>query len=208
MCGGEPGGGERPGHGRFEQGIWNEACAAEQISRSHPSSLCAPRSTRKQLPGPSTSQKTELHMNYVDRDPHGMYKATSSNAPDKDGRRGPGPELMGANTLVGNDVYNLKQEDLGDIKDIMLDMRTGRVSYAVVAFGGFLGMGEKFFAVPWQALKLDTENKRFTLDTDRERLEKAPGFDKDNWPNMSDISWQRDIHSYYGTKPYDDTRLS
>lgn len=147
-------------------------------------------------------------MNYVERDSHGMYKGTSHNAPDSDGNRGPGPQLMGANTLVGNDVYNTKLEDLGDIKDIMLDMQSGRVSYAVVSFGGFLGMGEKLFAVPWQALKLDTENKRFTLDVDKQRLESAPGFDKDNWPNMADSTWQQGIHAYYGTKPYGDSPLN
>lgn len=147
-------------------------------------------------------------MNYVERDSHGMYKGTSHNAPDSDGNRGPGPQLMGANTLVGNDVYNTKLEDLGDIKDIMLDMHSGRVSYAVVSFGGFLDMGEKLFAVPWEALKLDTVNKRFTLDADKKRLENAPGFDKDNWPNMADSTWQQGIHAYYGTKPYGDTQVN
>jgi hypothetical protein len=115
---------------------------------------------------------------------------------------------MGAHTLVGNDVYNTKLEDLGTIKEIMLDMRTGHVCYAVVSFGGFLGMGEKLFAVPWQALKLDTENKRFTLDAEKQRLEKAPGFNQDNWPNMADLSWQKGIHDFYGTKPYGDTQVN
>ena len=144
-------------------------------------------------------------MNYEDRDSYGMYKNGGKNAPDSNGHRGPGPEVMGANTLVGNDVYNTKLEDLGNIKDILLDMRTGHVSYAVLSFGGFLGLGEKLFAVPWQALKLDTENKRFTLDADKARLEGAPGFDKDNWPNMADSTWQQGIHAYYGTTPYSDT---
>ena len=144
-------------------------------------------------------------MNYEDRDSYGMYKNGGSNTPDGNGHRGPGPEVMGANTLVGNDVYNTKLEDLGNIKDILLDMRTGHVSYAVLSFGGFLGLGEKLFAVPWQALKLDTENKRFTLDADKARLEGAPGFDKDNWPNMADSTWQQGIHAYYGTTPYSDT---
>ena len=89
-------------------------------------------------------------MSYEDRDPYGMYKRSAGS--------GPGPTLMGADTLMGNDVYNHKDEDLGDIKEIMLDMRTGRVSYAVLSFGGFLGMGEKLFAVPWNALTLDTKN--------------------------------------------------
>ena len=82
----------------------------------------------------------------------------------------------------------------------MLDVSTGRVSYAVLSFGGFLSMGEKLFAVPWSALTLDTVNKRFTLDVAKERLESAPGFDTDKWPDMSDPTWAKDIHSYYGTK--------
>ncbi|SOD22404.1 PRC-barrel domain-containing protein [Nitrosomonas ureae] len=129
-------------------------------------------------------------MSYIDKDELGMYKNTNSD--------GPGPQLMGANTLLGNDVYNLQDEDLGDIKEIMLDMNTGEVSYAVLSFGGFLGMGDKLFAVPWSALKLDTANKRFTLDANKEKLESAPGFDKDHWPNMADSSWQQTVNSYYG----------
>ena len=130
-------------------------------------------------------------MSYQDRDTYGMY---SSNNGD-----GPGPQLMGADTLIGNDVYSQNEEDLGDIKEIMLDTNTGKVSYAVLSYGGFLGMGEKLFAVPWEALKLDTENKRFVLNVDSEKLESAPGFDKDNWPNMADEKWADSIHSFYGT---------
>jgi hypothetical protein len=102
---------------------------------------------------------------------------------------------------VGNDVYNRKNEDLGDIKEIMLDMSTGRVGYAVLSFGGFLNIGEKLFAVPWEALTLDTENKRFVLDVEKNRLENAPGFDKDDWPDMADPTWAKGIHAYYGTTP-------
>jgi len=133
-------------------------------------------------------------MNYEERDSYGMYKGTL--------RTGPGPALMGADTLVGNDVYNEQGEDLGDVKEIMLDMSTGRVSYAVLSFGGILGMGEKLFAVPWDALTLDTVNKRFTLNVKKDRLENAPGFDKGSWPNMADQTWVKGIHDYYGTKPY------
>lgn len=139
-------------------------------------------------------------MNYIERDTYGMYKVESVSGSDV--KHGPGPALMGADTLNGNDVYNLKDEDLGDIKEIMLDMRSGRVSYAVLSFGGFLGMGDKLFAVPWSALTLDTVNKRFTLNVDKDRLASAPGFDKDRWPNMSDPSWAKGIHTYYGTTPY------
>ena len=143
-------------------------------------------------------------MNYEDRDPLGMYKEGNGGGPGPDVRRGPGPEMMGADTLVGNDVFNHKDEDLGDIKEIMLDMRSGRVGYAVLSFGGFLGMGEKLFAVPWNALILDTAKKRFVLNVEKDRLKGAPGFDKNHWPDMADQSWAKTIHSYYGTQLYSD----
>ncbi len=135
-------------------------------------------------------------MSYLDRDTYGMYKSGDTT--------GPGPSLMGADTLIGEDVYNHREEDLGDIKEIMLDMRSGRIAYAVLSFGGFLGMGEKLFAVPWNALTLDTVNKRFILNVEKERLKEAPGFDKDHWPNMADTTWATGIHNYYGTTPYYD----
>ena len=144
-------------------------------------------------------------MSYVNRDPYGMYRVLPGETQGPERRHGPGPEMMGANTLIGNDVVNSAGDSLGDIKEIMLDMRSGRIGYAVLAFGGFFGLGDKLFAVPWNALKLDTENKRFRLDADKSLLEGAPGFDKDQWPNMADTSWARDIHAYYGT-PQDNTR--
>ena len=133
-------------------------------------------------------------MNYETRDTYGIYKTAH--------HQGPGPHLMGANTLIGNDVYNHDEQDIGDIKEIMLDVATGNIAYAVLSFGSFLGFGEKLFAVPWSALKLDTENKRFTLNISKERLQNAPGFNKDSWPNLADKTWADDIHSYYGIKPY------
>ena len=131
-------------------------------------------------------------MNYVERDTYGIYKTENA--------KGPGPSLMGANTLIGNDVYSQNDEDLGDIKEIMLDTVSGKVCYAVLSYGGFLGMGEKLFAVPWQALTLDTDNERFVLNVDSAKLDSAPGFDKDHWPNMADETWANSIHSYYGTQ--------
>lgn len=132
--------------------------------------------------------------NFTDRDRYGMYRNTDTS--------GPGPALMGAHTLLGNDVVNGQDESLGDIKEIMLDMRTGRVAYAVLAFGGFLGIREKLFAVPWQALSLDTANHRFVLDAPKEKLVNAPGFDKHHWPDMADVAWQDALHDFYGTEPY------
>jgi len=132
-------------------------------------------------------------MSFADRDKYGMYKDYFES--------GPGPALMGADTLLGEDVVNYEEDDLGDIKEIMLDMRSGQVAYAVLSFGGLLGIGEKLFAVPWQALQLDTINKRFVLNVDKERLKSAPGFDKDAWPDMSDVNWANQIHAFYGTDP-------
>jgi len=128
--------------------------------------------------------------NYVTRDNYGMYTN------DLDG---PGPSLMGANTLLGNDVCNNEGENLGDIKELMIDMATGRVAYAVLSFGGLMGLGDKLFAVPWAALSLDTRHKRFTLNVAKEALTTAPGFDKDRWPSMSDKTWAGGVHQFYGT---------
>ncbi|NHZ40662.1 PRC-barrel domain-containing protein [Massilia aquatica] len=128
-------------------------------------------------------------MSYMERDKYGMYKNSA----------GPGPALMGADTLIGDNVVNSQEDDLGEIKEIMLDMRSGQVAYAVLAFGGMLGLGEKLFAVPWQALHLDTVNKRFVLNVEKERLKNAPGFDPDAWPDMSDIGWANQVHGFYGT---------
>jgi sporulation protein YlmC with PRC-barrel domain len=132
-------------------------------------------------------------MSYADRDKYGMYKNKTI--------AGPGPSLMGADTLIGDSVVNGSDEALGDIKEIMLDMHTGQVAYAVLSFGGFLGMGEKLFAVPWQALHLDTANKRFVLNIEKDRLKNAPGFNPHAWPDMSDARWSSQIHSFYGTDP-------
>ncbi|OEZ83008.1 PRC-barrel domain protein [Janthinobacterium sp. HH104] len=128
-------------------------------------------------------------MSYLDRDILGMYR----------NHDGPGPALMGADTLIGDDVYNHEDEELGDIKEIMLDMRTGQIAYAVLSFGGVLGMGDKLFAVPWERLTLDTVNKRFLLNVDKDLLKNAPGFDKDNWPDMGSEAWNQQMEAFYGS---------
>lgn len=128
-------------------------------------------------------------MSYLDRDILGMYR----------NHDGPGPALMGADTLIGDDVYNHEDEELGDIKEIMLDMRTGQIAYAVLSFGGVLGMGDKLFAVPWERLTLDTVNKRFLLNVDKDLLKNAPGFDKNNWPDMGSEAWNQQMEAFYGS---------
>ena len=115
---------------------------------------------------------------------------------------GPGPVIMAADTLVGNLVLGPSGDKLGKIDHIMLDVPRGQIAYAVLSFGGFLGVGTKLFAVPWSALTLDTVRKSFVLGIDKKRLEAAPGFDQNHWPSMADPQWATSIHEYYGTPPY------
>jgi uncharacterized protein YrrD len=114
------------------------------------------------------------------------------NGKDRSGR------VVSAGTMTGNPVKSLKGEDLGKIEEIMLDTTTGRVVCAVLSFGGFLGMGDKLFAVPWAALSLNKSRDGFVLNADQSVLEAAPGFDKTNWPDFSDPVWSKGIHAHYG----------
>jgi sporulation protein YlmC with PRC-barrel domain len=110
--------------------------------------------------------------------------------------------VLSASTLAGDRVRNSAGEDLGKIEELMIDIPSGRIGYAVLSFGGFLGMGNKLFAVPWDSLTLDEHEHEFVLNVDKQTLENAPGFDKDNWPDMADPTWGTQVHSYYGSQPY------
>ncbi len=110
--------------------------------------------------------------------------------------------IVSAGTMTGDSVQNLAGDDLGKVQEIMLDVNDGSIAYAVISFGGFLGMGDKLFAVPWKALTLVQDKEHFLLDIDKKVLEDAPGFDKDQWPDFSDSSWGQGIHDHYGTTPY------
>ncbi|MEN3365323.1 MAG: hypothetical protein V7606_2597 [Burkholderiales bacterium] len=115
---------------------------------------------------------------------------------------GPGPQVMAADTLKGDKVFNLQGEQLGEIHEIMLDVPSGRIAYAVLSFGGMLGIGDKLFAIPWSALTLDADRGCFVLDLAKDELRHAPGFDKDHWPSMADPVWGSDVHSFYKRRPY------
>lgn len=116
--------------------------------------------------------------------------------------RGPGPELMAAHSLQGDPIVNAQGYTLGRIEHIVIDVHRGKIAYAVLSFGGFLGLGEKYFAVPWNALTLDADRRCFILNVDRGVLEGAPGFDKQEWPAMADPQWAARLHAYYGCHPY------
>jgi PRC-barrel domain len=93
-------------------------------------------------------------------------------------------ECSGSRHSYGDKVINRQKEGLGTIEHLMIDEEKGRVAYAVLSFGGFLGMGDKLFAIPWSALAVDTEERQFILDVDKKLLEHAPGFDKAHSPNI------------------------
>ena len=111
-------------------------------------------------------------------------------------------QVLSATTIIGTGVTNSDGEELGSIEELMLDPECGDIAYAVVKFGGFLGMGEKLFAIPWKAFSLSLHDKKAILQVPRERLQQAEGFDKDAWPNMADETWAEQVHEYYGYEPY------
>ena len=110
--------------------------------------------------------------------------------------------VLSASSLKGDNVVNHQGEALGKIEEIMIDLDRGRIAFAVLSFGGFLGMGDKLFAIPWQAFAVDTAGERLILNANKELLKKATGFDKDKWPNMADSAWGTTVYGYYGYKPY------
>lgn len=116
------------------------------------------------------------------------------------------PEFLSASKIKGNKVVNIAGEDFGKIDELMIDLEGGRVAYVVLSFGGFLGMGNKLFAFPWQALKLKMHDHAFLLNVPKETLKKAEGFDKDNWPIIN-REWLATMYNFYGYQHYWRTKI-
>ena len=112
------------------------------------------------------------------------------------------PNVISTTAIIGDNIVNRTGERLGKIEELMLDLEKGRVAYAVLSFGGALGLGEKLFAVPFEALKLDASREHFTLDVDKNKMQSAPGFDKNKPPMASDRTWGAEVYKFYGYKPY------
>ena len=106
--------------------------------------------------------------------------------------------------LAGDAVVNHRGEDLGKLAHVMIDVASGRVAYAVLSHGGVFGIGERLFAIPWRALALDAARNCFVLDVDRDRFDKAPGFDPRHWPAMDDAAWAAQVRDFYRTLPAPD----
>lgn len=144
-----------------------------------------------------TSHTAPEESSAVSRDDARDGFAKNAAEPEQPERR-----VVRSTKLVGDHVRNSAGESLGKIHEIMLDIKTGRIAYAVLSFGGLLGIGDKLFAVPWSVLRLDQDEKEFILDIDRITLENAPGFDKDNWPDMANPGFAEAIHRHYGKPAY------
>lgn len=104
--------------------------------------------------------------------------------------------IMKASEIIGGDVRSAADENLGDIEELVLDPQSGRVAYAVLSFGGFLGIGDKLFAVPMDSLTRRTDGN-WVLAVTKEKLKDAPGFDKKNWPNMADPALDVQLRDFY-----------
>lgn len=108
---------------------------------------------------------------------------------------------LSATSIIGNEVVGMGREVLGEVEDLMINVSSSRVEYAVVSFGGFLGLGEKLFAVPLAALTVDTAEKCFVLPVDEEKLKNAPGFERSNWPDTANLEWRDQVNAYYANTP-------
>lgn len=108
-------------------------------------------------------------------------------------------QIVNTDDVIGVEVRNPQGAKLGKVEAIMLDKIQGTVAYVVLSYGGFLGMGDKLFAMPWSIFSYNTMNDCFTINLSEEKLKQSPGFDKDDWPDMSSPAWGSTIHQYYGT---------
>ena len=104
---------------------------------------------------------------------------------------------LSASTFLGDPVLNPDDVKFGKIDELMIDLDTGCIVYAVLSFGGFLGLGDKLFAIPWVSLQVDRDEECFRLDIDQETLEKAPGFDHDHWPEPKDFGLVTTVNKFY-----------
>jgi len=110
--------------------------------------------------------------------------------------------LIGADKVQGTEVYNASGEHLGEIHEVMIDKFSGKVAYAVMSFGGFLGIGEQYHPLPWSQLDYDTDQGGYVVNLTTETLEGAPTYDAKTPPAWGDRVYEQRIHDYYGAPPY------
>ncbi len=122
--------------------------------------------------------------------------ATLSNLNDTSGR------LISAANVHGTDVYDTAGEKLGTVDTVMLDKQSGRIAYAVLSFGGFLGIGDKHHPMPWQTLRYDPDRRGYVVDLDRAALEGAPVYAAEDPTMLNDEAFGRRVHDYYSVEPF------
>lgn len=110
--------------------------------------------------------------------------------------------LIAANKVQGTSVYNAAGDSLGSIEDVMIDKLSGKVAYAIMSFGGFLGIGNQYHPLPWSILHYDTSMTGYVVNLDKNQLEGSPAYDVGQDPAWGDRDYERRIHDYYGVGPY------
>lgn len=115
--------------------------------------------------------------------------------------------LISADKVEGTPVYNRGGEKLGTVHSIMIDKRGGTVAYAVMSFGGFLGIGEEYHPLPWSVLDYDVKQGGYVVNLDRDILEGAPTIESSDDVDWADDAWGRRVHDYYGAAPYWEQRI-
>jgi sporulation protein YlmC with PRC-barrel domain len=110
--------------------------------------------------------------------------------------------LIAAKQVQGTPVYNTALEKLGSVEDVMIDKATGRIAYAVLSFGGFLGIGDRFYPLPWEKLAYNAEMGGYVVDIDRDVLEGAPSYTDEATAAWHDVDWGRDVYAHYGVHPF------
>ena len=111
-------------------------------------------------------------------------------------------DLISSDKVEGTAVYNREGEKLGSIHTLMIEKTAGKVTYAVMSFGGFLGIGDRYHPLPWDVLTYDTGQGGYVVDLDRSMLEGAPTYASGETPNWGDPGWNQDVYDYYGARPY------
>jgi len=114
---------------------------------------------------------------------------------------GHSPKLISSNSVQGTEVYGATGEHVGEIDHLMIERVSGRVAYAVMSFGGFLGMGKDFYPIPWNALKYDTTLDGYRTSVTREQVEGAPTYRGGETFDWSDNDWHKRVHDHYKSPP-------
>ncbi len=110
--------------------------------------------------------------------------------------------LIAADRIAGTAVYDTAANHIGEVHDLMIDKASGQVAYAILSFGGFLGLGERYYPVPWNLLTYDVKLAGYVVPIDRSKLDAAPNYDSRGQQDLEDEASAQRIHDFYGIQPY------